>query len=248
MKAVTLRPPEPERDFAQLATWFSVLEDDSLSEQGLKEYYGKRREKIIQRVADNEEGGLQGFYWVYFNNVESCSIDLFVKPGQRRQGFGKQLYEDLEKTVKNAQVNELYATIMDTSAESRIFAEHRGFNERWHFIPMGLNLETFDHRAYDEIIVKLEGDGFLFTSMEELGNTENSQRHLHTLNDETNLDMPGHLAHGRWCHILSKDTSRQVGFSAVFKQFLHFDFIPLMGILHARPLVAKASRRVHHLK
>lgn len=198
MKTITLRPAELDRDFAQLSTWFSMFEDDALSEQGLKEYYEKRRAIIIQRVAENEEGELLGFYWVYFNNPESCNIDLFVKPEQRGQGFGKQLYENLEQSVKNAQAKELSVTIMDTSTESRIFAEHRGFSERWHFIPMRLNLETFDDRSYDDIIAELQGDGFWFTSMEELGNTEESQRHLYTLNDETNLDVPGRNGEHIW--------------------------------------------------
>jgi RimJ/RimL family protein N-acetyltransferase/N-acetylglutamate synthase-like GNAT family acetyltransferase len=198
MKTITLRPAEPERDFAQLATWFSMLEDDALPEQGLKEYYEKRRELIIQRIAENEEGELQGFYWVYFNNAESCNIDLFVKPERRRQGFGKRLYEDLEQSVKNAQAKEINVTIMDSSLESRIFAEQRGFSERWHFIPMRLNLETFNDKPYDDIIAKLKGDGFRFTSMEELGNTEEAQRHLYTLNDETNLDVPGRNGEHTW--------------------------------------------------
>ena len=149
MKTITLRPAEPERDFAQLAIWFSMLEDDSLSEQGLKEYYEKRRETTIQRVAENEEGELLGFYWVYFNDMESCNIDLFVKPERRRQGIGKNLYEDLEQSVKTTQAKKLHVTIMDTSSESRIFAEQRGFSERWHFIPMRLNLETFNDKPYN---------------------------------------------------------------------------------------------------
>ena len=198
MKPITLRPAEPERDFGQLAAWFSMLEDDALSEQGLKEYYEKRREIITQRIAENEEGELSGFYWVYFNNAESCNIDLFVKPEQRRQGFGKQLYKDLEQSVKNAQAKEINATIMDSSLESRIFAEQCGFSERWHFIPMRLNLETFNDKPYDEIIAKLKGDGFRFTSMDELGNTEEAQRHLYTLNDETNLDVPGRNGEHTW--------------------------------------------------
>jgi len=198
MKPITLRPTEPEQDFGQLAAWFSMLEDDALSEQGLKEYYERRREIIIQRIAENEEGELLGFYWVCFNNAESCNIDLFVKSEQRRQGFGKRLYEDLEQSVKTAQAKEINVTIIDTSSESRIFAEQRGFSERWHFIPMRLNLETFDDRPYDDIIAKLKRDGFRFTSMEELGDTEEAQHHLYTLNDETNLDVPGRNGERIW--------------------------------------------------
>lgn len=198
MKAITLRPAEPERDFGQIAAWFSILEDDALPEQGLKEYYEKRRELIIQRVAENEQGELLGFYWAYNSSMELCQIDLFVKPEQRKQGVGSRLYEDLEQTVKDARVKKLHVSIPDTISESRAFAKHRGFSERWHFIPMRLNLDTFDDRPYDEVIVKLKAEGFQFTSMEELGNTEEAQRKLYVLNDTTDSDVPGKNGEHAW--------------------------------------------------
>ena len=94
MKTITLRPAEPERDFAHLATWFSMLEDDALPEQGLKEYYEKRREKIIQRIAENEEGELQGFYLVNFTIIQLLSIDLLVSQNNE----GKELANDCMRT------------------------------------------------------------------------------------------------------------------------------------------------------
>ena len=54
---------------------------------------------------------------------------------------------------------------------------------------MALNLDTFDDRPYDEIIAKLKGEGFQFTSMEALGNTEEAQRKLYLLNDTTAMEM-----------------------------------------------------------
>lgn len=198
MTTITLRPAEPERDFAQLATWFALLEDDALSEYGLKEYYGKQPEEIIQRVAENEKQELLGFYWIYFDNRESCNFDLFVAPDQRGNGIGKLLYDDLELSARNAQVKNISVTIMAANAESRIFAEKYGFRQRWHFIPMRLNLESFDDSPYDDLIAKLEKEGFRFTSMEELGNTEEAQRKLYVLNDETNLDVPGRNGEHTW--------------------------------------------------
>jgi len=198
MKTIILRPAESETDFAQLANWFSLLEDDPLSAQGLKEYYQKRKEIITQRIAENEKDKLLGFYWIYFNTAESCNIDLFVEPKLRHQGFGKQLYEDVENSVRIAQAKRMDVTIADTDPESREFAEKRGYNERWHFIPMRLSLDTFDDSPYDDIIAKLKNDGFQFTSMEELGNTEKAQRHLYALNDETNLDVPGRNGERTW--------------------------------------------------
>jgi RimJ/RimL family protein N-acetyltransferase len=198
MKNIILRSAETDEDFGQLATWFSILEEDALSGQGLKEYYEKRRELIIQRVAEDEQGKLLGFYWAYRSNTELCQIDLFVDPEQRRQGVGKRLYENLEQSVKASQAKKLQISIPNTSSESRAFAEECGFNERWHFIPMRLNLETFDDQPYDEIITKLKGDGFQFTSMEELGNTEEAQRKLYILNDTTDLDVPGKNGEHSW--------------------------------------------------
>ena len=198
MKTIILRPAESETDFAQLANWFSLLEDDPLSAQGLKEYYQKRKEIITQRIAENEKGELLGFYWIYFNTAESCNIDLFVEPKLRRQGFGKQLYEDAENSVRVAQAKRMDVTITDTDSESRAFAEKRGYSERWHFIPMRSNLDSFDDSPYDDIISKLAKDGFQFTSMGELGNTEEAQQHLYALNDETNLGVPGRNGERTW--------------------------------------------------
>jgi hypothetical protein len=45
MKTIILRPADPERDFGQLADWFSILEGEPNSESGVKEYFDKEREK-----------------------------------------------------------------------------------------------------------------------------------------------------------------------------------------------------------
>jgi hypothetical protein len=61
MKTIVLRPAELEKDFVKLANWFSIIEDDALSAQGLMEYYQKQKEVITQRVAENEKGSCR-FY------------------------------------------------------------------------------------------------------------------------------------------------------------------------------------------
>jgi RimJ/RimL family protein N-acetyltransferase len=56
---------------------------------------------------------------------------------------------------------------------------------------MALNLDAFDDRPYDAIIARLKGEGFQFTSMQELGDTEEAQRKLYVLNDTTSAETPG---------------------------------------------------------
>src|SRR3990172_6082626 len=164
MKSIILRPARPEGDFGQLAAWFSSLEDEPTSEPGLKELYEKQRQQTIQMVAEAEQGELLGFYWAIRDKLEPDRIyfNLFVKPEQRRQGVGRQLYEDLVRAVEEAQAKKLRVSVWDTCPECRAFAERRGFTEWLHQIAMALDLEAFDDRPYDETIARLKGEGFQF--------------------------------------------------------------------------------------
>jgi GNAT superfamily N-acetyltransferase len=134
VNTIILRPAEPERDFGQLAVWFSSLEDEPTSESDLKEYYEEQRRRIIQMVAEDGQGELLGFYWAIRGRLKPDRVyfDLFVKPEQREQGVGRRLYEDLARAVEAAQAKRLRVNVWDTCPECRAFAERRGFTERWH--------------------------------------------------------------------------------------------------------------------
>ena len=200
MQTIVLRPAEPGRDFGQLAVWFSTLEDEPTSEPGLREEYEKYKERITQRLAEDEQGERLGFYWAMRHKVEPDRIDfyLFVKPEQRGQGVGRRLYEDLTLTAEAAQAKKLRVSVWDTSPLDRAFAERRGFIEKRHHFAMALDLSTFDDRPYDEIIARLKSEGFQFTSMEALGNTEEAQRKLYHLNDAASITTPGAEGEHPW--------------------------------------------------
>ncbi len=200
MKNIALRPGEPERDFGQLAAWFSTLEDEQSTEHSLKEWYEKQKERIIQVVAESEQGELLGFYWATRDRTETAQVTfyLFVKPEQRGQGLGRRLYEDMARTLQEAQAKRLRINIWETCTEGLAFAARRGFVERRHQIAMELNLAAFDDRPYDEVIARLKGEGFQFISMQELGNTEEAQHKLYILNDTTSAETPGTDGEHSW--------------------------------------------------
>jgi GNAT superfamily N-acetyltransferase len=200
MKPILLRLAEPERDFGQLAAWFTILEDEPNTEPGLKVYYQKNQERIIQAVAEDERGELLGFYWGARDRQvpERMTFYLFVKPEQRGQGLGGRLHQALEQASAAAGGTKLHVRVWDDCPECRAFAERRGFSERSHQMAMRLDLAAFDDLPYDEIIARLEGEGFLFTSMEALGNTEGAQRKLYALNDMTAMDIPGSDGEHAW--------------------------------------------------
>jgi RimJ/RimL family protein N-acetyltransferase/predicted GNAT family acetyltransferase len=200
MRTIILRPADPERDFGQLAAWFSILEGEPNSEAGLKEYFDKERERTIQRVAEDEQGQLMGFYWIHRRGsvMGQMSVYLFVRPEQRGQGIGCRLYEDLTHAAETARAKSLRVSIWDDCPQDRTFAEHRGFIERSRQIVLELNLDTFNDRPYDATIAGLKSDGFRFTSMEKLRDTADAQRKLYVLNDATGRDIPGSDGEPSW--------------------------------------------------
>lgn len=201
MKPVTLRPAKLERDFGQLAALFSLEQDEPTSEPGLKVDYEVHKERIIRlMVAEDEQGELLGFNWATRSRFDKnqAYFYIIVKPERRGQGVGRQLYEDLEQIAKAAQVKQLQISIRDNCPECRAFAEQRGFTERSHAIGMVLDLNAFDDQPYHKHIARLQEEGFLFTSMAALGNTEEAQRNLYALNDMTAMDTPGSEGEHPW--------------------------------------------------
>lgn len=199
MKSFNLRPVDPDRDFARLAAWYSLLEDTPSTESSLREFYEKAKERSVQRAAEDEHGTLLGFCWATRSASDPgrCTIDLFVVPEMRRQGIGSRLYHEIEQAlpslnlVSNPEGPLLLAYVWDTCPECQAFAEHRGYRERARGMAMSLNLDTFDDKAYDPLIARLENEGFLFTNMYELGNTEEAQRKLYQLNETAATQTPG---------------------------------------------------------
>ncbi len=200
-KNITLRPVEPERDFGQLAALFSSEQDEPTSEAGLKVDYQEHKERIIRLVvAEDEQGELLGFNWATRNRLDQNQAHFYIiiKPEQRGQGAGQRLYDDVEQAAKAAQIKQLRISIRDNCLECQAFANRRGFTERSHTIRMALDLNAFDDGPYNKTIARLQSEGFQFTSMHVLGNTEEAQCKLYALNDMTDIETPGSDGNHAW--------------------------------------------------
>jgi GNAT superfamily N-acetyltransferase len=217
MTSISLRPADPDRDFVQLAAWFTILEDVTNTEAGLREYYDKEQGRITHQVAEAGPGELLGFYWATRDwvqpNLVSCS--LYVSPEQRRRGVGRRLYAGLLAAMTAAQAGRLRVSINDAYPADRAFAERRGFTEHSHSIAMRLDLAGFDDRPYDAVIARLRAEGFEFTSMGALGNTEEAQRRLYELNETTSMETPGTDGAPSWASF--EDFQRSVCQSAWYR-------------------------------
>lgn len=201
MKTITLRPAGPDRDFEQLAKLFTLEQDEPTSEPALKTDYEEHKERIFRlMIAEDEQGELLGFNWATRSRFDRSQAYFYVivKPEHRGGGAGRRLYDDLKLAARAGQVKMLKANVRDDCPNCQAFAERRGFTERSYTIAMALDLKTFDHRPYDETIMRLQSEGFQFTSMEEQGNTEEAQRRLYALNDMTAKETPGSDGQPSW--------------------------------------------------
>ncbi|MBI5933935.1 MAG: GNAT family N-acetyltransferase [Chloroflexi bacterium] len=195
-----LRPAEVDRDFGLLAAWFTRMEDEESTEAGLREEYERNKERVTLTMADNEDGKSIGFYWASRNKVdlERLDIYLYVTPDQRGRGVGRALYADVARLAASTGAKRMRVSVSDGSPADRSFAERRGFTEKRHHFGMSLDLAAFDDRPFEAVIERLKGEGFEFTSMDALGNTEEAQRKLYALNDSAAATTPGAEGEHPW--------------------------------------------------
>jgi len=199
MTSIHFRPAEPDRDFAQLAEWFTIIEDQINTETGLKEYYEKQKQRTAICVAESIAGERVGFYWASRDKTEPDrnTFTLYVRSDRRGQGIGSSLFNELNQNLP-PDIRRLRTMVTDTNTSDKAFAERRGFVEKTHHFGMELDLKTFEDRPFEVVIAKLRREGFHFTSMEELGNTEEAQRKLYTLNEITSKTTPGTEGESPW--------------------------------------------------
>jgi GNAT superfamily N-acetyltransferase len=200
MKDIMLRQAQPDRDFSQLAAWFTSFEDEPSTETGLKDWYAGNSLRAEVKVAENETGDLLGFYWATRSKTVASLVnfDLFVASEHRRQGVGTALEQEMMIALKADPVKVLRVNVLEDCLEGLDFVNKRGFTVRSHRLLMALDLERFDDSAYDPLIARLEGEGFQFTSMEALGNTVEAQRKLYALNESTGMDVLGSTGERTW--------------------------------------------------
>jgi GNAT superfamily N-acetyltransferase len=191
MKNIALRQVDPERDFGEIGNLFLLEQGELALETDLMVDYEIHKERIFcLTIAENEHGELMGFNWATRSRFDANQAYFFiiVNPEHCKHGVGRLLYENVEQAAIRNNIKQLEINVRDSCLECRAFAERCGFVEEAHDIELALDLNVFDEQPYNEIITRLKSEGFQFTSMEALGNTEEAQRKLYFLNDSTSME------------------------------------------------------------
>ncbi len=189
LKQFTVQTAEPQAHFAAIAALISSQETEPTTASSMLEWYNRQlHDGIWLHAAVDENGELAGFNGLYRLNLNleaNYGMYLIVAPHQRRQGLGELLYQHLLQKAQQVGARTLTCRVRDTCEEGLSFARGRGFDEKYHSIEMWLDLVTLDLGKTEPILDGLRRQGFQFTNMAELGDTESARRKLYALNSST---------------------------------------------------------------
>jgi mycothiol synthase len=190
-----LQPVEPERHFTAIAALMSTQETEPSTAETLAEWYNKQLEDGIWFwVALSPADEVLGFSGLYHSSLtRQRYYSLYVMVAERWQGcgLGSLLYAQVVDQAINVGARTLNARVRDIYEYGLQFATRRGFVVKKHSVEMMFDLSTWDEQRYEPILNSLREQGFVFTNMAELGDTEEARRKLYTLNNNAAATDPG---------------------------------------------------------
>ena len=190
-----IQPAIPDQHFADIALLLNTQEMEPNTAETLAEWYQKQQADGIRFfVAVSPKGRVLGFSGIYraFTNLErNYIIYLIVNQEYRQCGLGSLLYEHLLTQAYDLGALTLRVRVRDNCDEGYRFATRRKFKLWKHSIEMMFDLNSWDEARYAPILQSLQAQGFHFTNMAELGDTEEARRKLFELNNGAAATDPG---------------------------------------------------------
>ena len=192
---IRLQPADPARHFTAIAALISSQETEPSTQQTLTEWYNRQlADGILFTVAVDPDDRVLGFSGIYRDNLnieQLYGLYLITDPKYRNQGVGGNLYNDLLHHAAEFGAGTLKVRVRDDCDAGIHFAKQRGFVEKKHSIEMMFDLKTWDDTRYESTLQSLRSQGFQFTNMAEMGDTQVSRRKLYALNTSAAATDPG---------------------------------------------------------
>ncbi len=196
-KSIRLQPLNPQTDLPRIAELRNMVEPEPITAEQLYEWEAQTPQGQIRHrlVALDEHGQIIGFNdagWDPWMPAGIFDVQVLVHPAWRQQGVGSLLYQDALQFSQAQGATRLQGRVRDHCEPCLRFAQQQGFHTERHLFESTLDLATFDERPFVGRIEAVEAAGIRFFTLADLGNTEEAQRRLYTLNDGINRDTPGY--------------------------------------------------------
>jgi L-amino acid N-acyltransferase YncA len=195
LREIKIQPIDPAIHFSTVAALLNTIETEPNTAESLAEWYNKQLEDDAKFfVALDPAGAVHGFSGLYRMNtnlVGYYGMYLVVAEDLWGQGLGSYLFDHLLLQASESGVHTLRTRVRDNCEHSIRFAEWRGFMKKYHSIEMMLDLTAWDDQKYEFLLQTLRDNGFIFTTMAEVGDNEEARCKLFALNNGAAATDPG---------------------------------------------------------
>jgi GNAT superfamily N-acetyltransferase len=191
----TFRPMNIKTDATDMARLYNSTANEPITVEGVIDWWTPREGEIrVTMIAENEIGAATGYWdmrhetWM---KAGTFVMKVVVAPEERGHGVGTQMYTEALCTAREHGATHLEGYIREIDATSLRFAEARGFQIVHHGFESVLDLANFDEHRFDDLIARVQAEGFRFFSLAEAGMTQENKHKLYEVNRDAGLDNPG---------------------------------------------------------
>ncbi len=118
------------------------------------------------------------------------NVHFEVHPKYQRCGIGSSLYNQVMDGLQEFDPRILRADAFTNLPQGFVFLQKRGFYEAFRETPVHLEVNSFDPSPYAGLEAKLEAQGIVIKTLQELESDPDRDRKLHQLYCEVDEDVP----------------------------------------------------------
>lgn len=189
-----IRPLKVESDFAELAAMLDRVLTNGMTVSNLRA--GAKSVVPLNRtmIAVNDAAVIVG--WSVMRRTENepetrAFTSLVVHPEYRQKGIGTALIEDVLTHARPIGITELKSRVKDSEPAWLAWAESKGFKIERHQFRSSVTLSEFDESLFVNRIAELEAVGITFTTLAELGDTDENRKKYYETDIAAAPDIPG---------------------------------------------------------
>lgn len=191
----TFRPLNLDTDAADMARIHNVATIEPVTAQTIIDYWTLRKDEFrVTMLAFDGNGTAAGY-----RDVEREAwmppgrfwFKVVVAPAFRHRRLGAQMFEDALCIAREQGATHLESSVLEADPDAFQFAQKRGFEIEHHAFVSSLDLRTFDEHCFDDLLKRVQANGFRFFSLAEAGLTEENKHKLYEVNRSSALDNPG---------------------------------------------------------
>ena len=189
-----IRPVDEERDFPELAAMLDQVMTQGMTVAQLRT--GAKSPAPLNRnmVALNDEEAIVGWSLLRRSENEPESrafTSIIAHPHSRRNGIGSALLDDVVTHARSIGVTALKSRVKDSEPGWLAWAKSKGFEIERHQFRSSVALREFDDSPFMGRITELETAGIVFTTLAELGDTNENRRRYYEADFKAAQDIPG---------------------------------------------------------